>query len=209
MYELKNEHVKEILILKSAFSIIDEMFIKEMENAEIKKKYWLRYYFIDLFGSTFLLNTFLNTKDPKELNDFVKNIMVPYKENEKEVKLKQQLNALKEKEKETDIKYKELKKLRKNLNSINISATNDLIKENIMLSKNIYTKVDKDNHSSSIGSKFISLFDVSSLSLSKNKDNKNDAVKNNDEQMQENRNYQRKGSDSDLSDMDINVVTTV
>ena len=50
---------------------------------------------------------------------------------------------------------------------------------------------------------------MSSLSLSKNKDNKNDAVKNNDEQMQENRNYQRKGSDSDLSDMDINVVTTV
>jgi phosphatidylglycerophosphate synthase len=207
LYELKNEHVKEILILKSAFSIIDEMFIKEMENAEIKKKYWLRYYFIDLFGSTFLLNTFLNTKDPKELNDFVKNIMVPYKENEKEVKLKQQLNALKEKEKETDIKYKELKKLRKNLNSININATNDLIKENIMLSKNIYTKVDKDSNSS-MGSKFISLFDVSSLS--KNKDKK-EAVKINDddEPLQEKLRYQRKGSDSDFSDMDINVVTTV
>ena len=95
LYELKNEFVKEILILKSAFSIIDEMFIKEMENAEIKKKYWLRYYFIDLFGSTFLLNTFLNTKDPKELNDFVKNIMIPYKENEQEIKLKYQLNMIK------------------------------------------------------------------------------------------------------------------
>jgi hypothetical protein len=41
LYEVKNDYVKEILILKSAFSIIDEMFIKEMENAEIKKKYWL------------------------------------------------------------------------------------------------------------------------------------------------------------------------
>lgn len=212
LYELKNEHVKEILILKSAFSIIDEMFIKEMENAEIKKKYWLRYYFIDLFGSTFLLNTFLNTKDPKELNDFVKNIMVPYKENEKEVKLKQQLNALKEKEKETDIKYKELKKLRKNLNSINISATNDLIKENIMLSKNIYTKVDKDN-STKFGSNLINLFDISKY---RNKYNENLEINlddngngNGNEILPEKHIYQRKGSDSDFSDMDINVVTTV
>jgi phosphatidylglycerophosphate synthase len=212
LYELKNEHVKEILILKSAFSIIDEMFIKEMENAEIKKKYWLRYYFIDLFGSTFLLNTFLNTKDPKELNDFVKNIMVPYKENEKEVKLKQQLNALKEKEKETDIKYKELKKLRKNLNSININATNDLIKENIMLSKNIYTKVDKDN-STKFGSNLINLFDISKY---RNKYNENLEINlddngngNGNEILPEKHIYQRKGSDSDFSDMDINVVTTV
>jgi len=212
LYELKNEHVKEILILKSAFSIIDEMFIKEMENAEIKKKYWLRYYFIDLFGSTFLLNTFLNTKDPKELNDFVKNIMVPYKENEKEVKLKQQLNALKEKEKETDIKYKELKKLRKNLNSINISATNDLIKENITLSKNIYTKIDKDN-STKFGSNLINLFDISKY---RNKYNENLEINlddngngNGNEILPEKHIYQRKGSDSDFSDMDINVVTTV
>ena len=65
LYELKNEFVKEILILKSAFSIIDEMFIKEMENAEIKKKYWLRYYFIDLFGSTFLLNTFKHKRSKR------------------------------------------------------------------------------------------------------------------------------------------------
>ena len=34
----KDRHINNILILKSAFSIIDEMFMKEMENAEKIKK---------------------------------------------------------------------------------------------------------------------------------------------------------------------------
>ena len=32
--------------MKSAFSIIDEMFIKEMENAELYKKIWFRNIFL-------------------------------------------------------------------------------------------------------------------------------------------------------------------
>lgn len=217
LYELKNEFVKEILILKSAFSIIDEMFIKEMENAEIKKKYWLRYYFIDLFGSTFLLNTFLNTKDPKELNDFVKNIMIPYKESEQEIKLKYQLKIIKEREKETDIKYQELKKIKQNLNKL--SLTNDLVRENINLSKNIYKKVDKEknkerdkdnNTKNYFSSRFINLRDM--IYGDKNKTEKMDCkeqVEINFEDDEEIQKYPRKGSDSDLSDMDINVETTV
>jgi phosphatidylglycerophosphate synthase len=207
LYELKNEFVKEILILKSAFSIIDEMFIKEMENAEIKKKYWLRYYFIDLFGSTFLLNTFLNTKDPKELNDFVKNIMIPYKENEQEIKLKYQLNMIKEREKETDTKYQELKKIKKNLDKL--SFTNDLVKENINLSKNIYKKLDKDNKSF-FGSNFINLHDVINFKRNQNENEiEEPEVYNNKDNIHEKQKYPRKGSDSDLSDMDINVETIV
>jgi phosphatidylglycerophosphate synthase len=203
LYEIKNEFVKEILILKSAFSIIDEMFIKEMENAEIKKKYWLRYYFIDLFGSTFLLNTFLNTKDPKELNEFVKNIMIPYKENEQEIKLKYQLNMLKEREKETDTKYQELKKVKKNLDKL--SLTNDLVKENINLSKNIYKKLDKDNKSF-FSSNFINLHDVLKYKSSQNENEiEQEGIDKNNEMQK----YPRKGSDSDLSDMDINVETIV
>jgi len=217
LYQLKNDFVKEILVLKSAFSIIDEMFIKEMENAEIKKKYWLRYYFIDLFGSTFLLNTFLNTKDPKELNDFVKNIMVPYKESEQEIKLKYQLKIIKEREKETDIKYQELKKIKQNLNKL--SLTNDLVRENINLSKNIYKKVDKeknkerDNENNSknyFSSRLINLRDM--ICVNKNKTEKNDCkeqVEINFEDEEEIQKYPRKGSDSDLSDMDINVETIV
>lgn len=38
LYEKKNGYMKEVLILKSAFSMIDEMFNKEIENAEITKK---------------------------------------------------------------------------------------------------------------------------------------------------------------------------
>ena len=217
LYQLKNDFVKEILVLKSAFSIIDEMFIKEMENAEIKKKYWLRYYFIDLFGSTFLLNTFLNTKDPKELNDFVKNIMVPYKESEQEIKLKYQLKIIKEREKETDIKYQELKKIKQNLNKL--SLTNDLVRENINLSKNIYKKVDKEknkerdkenNTKNYFSSRLINLRTM--IYGDKNKTEKNDCkeqVEINFEDDEEVQKYPRKGSDSDLSDMDINVETIV
>jgi hypothetical protein len=218
LYEIKNEYVKDILILKSAFSIIDEMFIKEMENAEIKKKYWLRYYLIDLFGSRFLLNTFLNTKDPKELNEFIKNIMVPYKENDQVIKLQNQLNMMKEKEKETDKKYNELKECNKKLekiNKTNLETANDLIRQNINLSKNIYNKIGKDgpdvkNDNSNNFSKIISLFDIG---------NDNDKYKNingidnninyNNECHDVNENYYRKGSDSELSDMDINVETIV
>jgi len=211
LYQLKNDFVKEILVLKSAFSIIDEMFIKEMENAEIKKKYWLRYYFIDLFGSSFLLNTFLNTKDPKELNDFVKNIMVPYKESEQEIKLKYQLKIIKEREKETDIKYQELKKIKQNLNKL--SLTNDLVRENINLSKNIYKKMDKEkdnNTKNYFSSRLINLRDM--IYRDKNKTEKKDCkeqVEINFEDDEEIQKYPRKGSDSDLSDMDMNVETIV
>jgi phosphatidylglycerophosphate synthase len=215
LYQLKNDFVKEILVLKSAFSIIDEMFIKEMENAEIKKKYWLRYYFIDLFGSTFLLNTFLNTKDPKELNDFVKNIMVPYKESEQEIKLKYQLKIIKEREKETDIKYQELKKIKQNLNKL--SLTNDLVRENINLSKNIYKKVDKEkNKEKDKENNTKNYFSSGLINLRTmfygDKTEKNDCkeqVEINFEDDEEIQKYPRKGSDSDLSDMDINVETIV
>jgi hypothetical protein len=72
LYEKKNMYVKEILILKSAFSIIDEMFTKEMENAEIIKKYW----FCDLILCGMGLQN--NVKDPKTLNLFIRDIMDPH-----------------------------------------------------------------------------------------------------------------------------------
>jgi hypothetical protein len=71
LYVKKHECLKEILYLKSAFSIIDEMFVKEMENAEIIKKHWLTYWFNCKYTTD-------KIKDPKELNNFIKNIMNPY-----------------------------------------------------------------------------------------------------------------------------------
>jgi hypothetical protein len=71
-YEKKEQYVKDILILKSAFSIIDEMFVKEMENAEVKKTYWYRIWFFCNYGMD------EKTKDPRKLNQFIEDIMDPY-----------------------------------------------------------------------------------------------------------------------------------
>jgi hypothetical protein len=45
----KERHINNLLVLKSAFSIIDDMFVKEMENAEINKKIWLKKWLYSLF----------------------------------------------------------------------------------------------------------------------------------------------------------------
>ena len=222
LYEVKNDYVKEILVLKSAFSIIDEMFIKEMENAEVKKKYWVRYYLIGLFGSTCLLETFLNTKDPKELNEFVISIMNPYKKDDMDIKIKAQLDKIKEKEQSNEKRYRELKKIKQNLDDLsikNFKITNELINENINLSKNIYDKIEKGMicHKGTIPkkshlSKIISLFDVSNSEKNMNHDNKNQLESNfmDYKEVFENQSYyNRKNSDSDFSDMDINVDTKV
>ena len=63
-----------ILILKSAFSVIDEMFMKEMENAEIYKKMKLRRWLFCGFGIKEKLT------DPRELNKFIQDVMDPYKD---------------------------------------------------------------------------------------------------------------------------------
>jgi hypothetical protein len=71
LYLKKNECLKEILYLKSAFAIIDEMFAKEMENAGIIKKYWVSYW----LDCKYVTN---KIQDPKKLNNFIKNIMDPF-----------------------------------------------------------------------------------------------------------------------------------
>jgi hypothetical protein len=223
LYEVKNDYVKEILVLKSAFSIIDEMFIKEMENAEVKKKYWLRNYIIGLFGSTFLLDTFLNTKDPKELNEFIINIMNPFKKDDLDIKIKAQMDIVKQKESANEKRYRELKKIKQNLDKISIKnykLTSELINKNMNLSKNIYDKLEKgvmsqNNKPQKTGfNRIINLFDIA------NNEKKNECIIND---IEENFNYgnnnlnlfetqsycNRKNSDSDFSDMDINVETKV
>lgn len=65
LFNVKRELVKEILILKSAFSIIDQMFEEEMKNAEVIKNTWFYY----------------NKKllDPQSLNPFINNLIDPFK----------------------------------------------------------------------------------------------------------------------------------
>ena len=67
----KND-TKEILALKSAFSIVDQIFIQEIENAEIQKKNWFR--------RIFCFSSSLPIKDPLTLNKFINGIMDPFKD---------------------------------------------------------------------------------------------------------------------------------
>ena len=215
LYKKKNEYVEEILVLKSAFSVIDEMFIKEMENAEIKKKYWFRYFFIDLFVSVFTLDT----SDPKEMNKFTKILMKPYNQDEIEKKLKEQMELLKLKEDENEVKTKELKKLKKNIEKVNqrnFKFTNDLMRENLSVSKNIYDKIERDEN-------YPHIIDLQDYPSNKNTKTSScfkffgcgggetvEIVKDNMIDFDNMSGiYNKNNSDSDFSDMDDNVETKV
>lgn len=68
-FKKKRHLLREIILLKSAFSIIDQMFHKEIKDAEEKR-------------SKFFFNLFYddnsNYKNPEEMNDFIKNLMDPF-----------------------------------------------------------------------------------------------------------------------------------
>lgn len=71
MFAAKHKLVREILLLKSAFSIIDQMFHKEIANAEILRQNIL---------CSFFCNP-PNLVDPQKLNDFIEELMDPFKKN--------------------------------------------------------------------------------------------------------------------------------
>jgi CBS domain containing-hemolysin-like protein len=72
IFNMKREHLKEILVLKSAFSVVDQMFLQEMENAEKINKHGFLNYFCR--GAT------LNLKKPEKINLFVSTMMDPFKD---------------------------------------------------------------------------------------------------------------------------------
>ena len=63
LFERKRALLQEIILLKSAFSIIDQMFHKEIKNAEIKRSSFCWPVKID---------------NPEEMNNFIKNLMDPF-----------------------------------------------------------------------------------------------------------------------------------
>ena len=69
LFKKKRHLLREIILLKSAFSIIDQMFHKEIKDAEEKR-------------SRFCFNIFsdnnANYKNPEEMNEFIKNLMDPF-----------------------------------------------------------------------------------------------------------------------------------
>lgn len=105
LFNLKKDYVKEILVLKSAFSIVDQMFEQEIINAEIIKRNWFRHLFC-WRGS-------LNIKEPETLNKFIIGIMDPFKDKEDDdlIRKKEEelIEAEKEKKKEIDEYFKKKK----------------------------------------------------------------------------------------------------
>ena len=87
LFNMKREFIREILVLKSAFSIVDQMFLQEIKNAEVLKQHWVI--------SGICCNKALNIKDPENINKFIMGIMDPFKDKEesdkREAKLKRKV----------------------------------------------------------------------------------------------------------------------
>lgn len=134
-----------IIILKSAFSIIDEMFMKEMENAEIFKKMKCRRWFCFGFGIKNKLT------DPRDLNKFVREVMNPYNDrtieniiskakSEDNQDIEDLINELTQtKKKLIEKNLQENKRRQKYIK--NLKRTKLLLKDNIDMTDKFYDKV--------------------------------------------------------------------
>ena len=80
LFNMKKDYIKEILVLKSAFSVVDQMFLQEIENAEIKRNNWLLH--------AFFCGRALNLKQPDSINKFISGIMDPFKDKEEDDKIR-------------------------------------------------------------------------------------------------------------------------
>lgn len=71
LFRLKKTCMREILTLKSAFSVIDQMFHQEISNAEKKSRRWLPFWFWGKNRSVLV--------NPYQINKFVEELMDPFK----------------------------------------------------------------------------------------------------------------------------------
>jgi len=95
-YKRKDICIKEILVLKSAYSIVDKMILQEIENAEILKESNFKRFVYWLFCNDYSKEL----KEPQKLNKFIEGIMDPFKDREndrkEEVERKIEREAFKE-----------------------------------------------------------------------------------------------------------------
>ena len=141
--EERKRHENNIVILKSAFSVIDEMFMKEMENAEKYKNMTFRRWFLCGFGVKEKIT------DPRQINTFIEDIMNPYKEKVDETTIvktetndiDQLVNDLTQTKK--ILKKKRLNELKRRQKTIkDLKKANILLKENIGITEQIYNKME-------------------------------------------------------------------
>jgi len=74
LLNIKKDLVRSILFLKSAFSVIDQMFQQEITNSEIQKRECLG------IGGWFCCGRMERKVDPMSLNSFVNDLMDPFKD---------------------------------------------------------------------------------------------------------------------------------
>jgi hypothetical protein len=123
LFNMKKDCIKDILVLKSAYSVVDQMFLQEIENAEIIKRNWCRRILYKIFCCK---EYNLDLKEPEKLNKFVGGIMDPFKDKEeddnkkKEEEEKQEILKIKKMKKEEKIKRKE--EIKKRNEEINIGC---------------------------------------------------------------------------------------
>jgi len=139
----KERHINNILIIKSAFSIIDEMFMKEVENAEKQKKIKFRRWFCFGFGVKEKII------DPTEINPYINEIMKPYVskiENTNVTKINSDslddlINNLIETNKFLKNKKKDENIKRKKTIS-HLKKANDILQKNVRLTNQICNKME-------------------------------------------------------------------
>lgn len=138
----KDMHINNLLMLKSAFSMIDDMFMKEMENAEKYKKYYLT----NWLG----LNCFIKERiiDPRKMSTFIEAIMDPYGRQDKivEEERKKECDNNKFRQK-SNIKFDKIfsSYQDKNWKKIwgEVKKTKSLLKTNTNLIEELYDKLEK------------------------------------------------------------------
>lgn len=141
----KKRHEENIVVLKSAFSVIDEMFMKEMENAEKYKSMTIRRWLFCGFGIKEKI------KDPRHINKFILDIMNPYRD-----KIEEDLSLSKKVENDDiDQLINDLTQTKKNLNIKRLNEderrkktikglkkANILLKDNINITEHICNKME-------------------------------------------------------------------
>jgi hypothetical protein len=141
----KRRHEENIVILKSSYSVIDEMFMKEMENAEKYKNMTIRRWLFCGFGIKDKI------RDPRQINKFILDIMNPYREKIEEDNSLNKKNEINDIDQLVDdltqtkkiLNIKRLDELKRRKKTIkNLKKANTLLKQNVDITEQIYNKME-------------------------------------------------------------------
>jgi len=158
----KDRYINNLLILKSAFSIIDDMFIKEMENAEKIKKMTLRRWFCCGLGIEDKI------KDPRTQSQFIQDVMDPYGRQDKYLEELKQYQEQEDKKKEEQDKKKDedkkkLLKLFKNDKEVVDNLYDKIERGEIFSEVNKITQEIKEKHEEAEKNNVINLKKIGNL----------------------------------------------